>query len=179
MWKARQIFPTSWIYRKTDTAKPAAELKFGSLFALKHELTLYHVRFWQISSRIFISIFFHIHKAALITSGLCNIIFVKGQLISKCLFNIFNSPKKRTKKFDLKTPKRQFEINWPLLWLVFILQFFFWEEKFSALPSKNKVVDEKKLVQSGKFSSTNLFPDGSTLNFFLSKKNLSNESRTK
>ena len=58
----------------------------------------------------------------------------KGQLISKCLFCIFNSPKKRTKKFDyitmeygtssrivflcflgeLKTPKRHFEINWPL-----------------------------------------------------------------
>ena len=45
----------------------------------------------------------------------------KGQLISKCLFRIFNSPKKRTKKFDssrflgvLKTPKRRFEIDWPL-----------------------------------------------------------------
>ena len=53
----------------------------------------------------------------------------KGQLISKCLFCIFNSPKKRTKKFDfttlvpqvklflfgflgeLKTPKRHFEIK--------------------------------------------------------------------
>ena len=56
----------------------------------------------------------------------------KGQLISKCLFGIFNSPKKRTNKFDfttmkpqvdlssfvfwrkLKTPKRHFEIHWPL-----------------------------------------------------------------
>ena len=56
----------------------------------------------------------------------------KGQLISKCLFGIFNSPKKWTKKFDfttmvtssrivfvrclgeLKTQKRHFEINWPL-----------------------------------------------------------------
>ena len=27
----------------------------------------------------------------------------KGQLISKCLFGIFNSPKKRTKKFDFNT----------------------------------------------------------------------------
>ena len=53
----------------------------------------------------------------------------KGQLISKCLFGIFNSPKKRMKKFEiyyyctssrivfdrfsgeLKTPKRHFEIN--------------------------------------------------------------------
>ena len=53
----------------------------------------------------------------------------KGQLISKVLFGILNSPKKRTKKFDfttmipqvdlfffifwekLKTPKRHFEIN--------------------------------------------------------------------
>jgi hypothetical protein len=59
----------------------------------------------------------------------------KSQLISKCLFGIFNSPKKRTKKFDftkyygtstrivfvhflgeLKTSKIHFEINWPLVW---------------------------------------------------------------
>ena len=58
----------------------------------------------------------------------------KGQLISKCLFGIFNSPQKWTKKFnftyyygtssrivfvsflgELKTPKRNFEINWPLV----------------------------------------------------------------
>ena len=57
----------------------------------------------------------------------------KGQLISKGLFCVFNSSKKRTKiicpsrlgqkfKFsssfffleELKTPKRHFEINWPL-----------------------------------------------------------------
>ena len=56
----------------------------------------------------------------------------KGQLISKGLFVILNSPKKQTKKFDfttiqylrspfffffwekLKTPKRHFEINGPL-----------------------------------------------------------------
>ena len=56
----------------------------------------------------------------------------KGQLISKCLFGLFNRSKKRTKQFDLttmipqvdlfsfvfwknlKTPKRHFEINWPL-----------------------------------------------------------------
>ena len=55
--------------------------------------------------------------------------FTKGQLISKGLFGILNSPKKRTKNFDfttmipqvdlfsfvfwekLKTPKRHFEIN--------------------------------------------------------------------
>ena len=52
----------------------------------------------------------------------------KGQLISKCLFGIFNSPKTRTKFFwlyyygtssrfvfgffgELKTPKRHFGIN--------------------------------------------------------------------
>jgi hypothetical protein len=53
----------------------------------------------------------------------------KGQLISKCLLGIFNSPKKGTKKFDfttksncsvrflgeLKTQKKHFEINWPLV----------------------------------------------------------------
>ena len=59
--------------------------------------------------------------------------FPKGQLILKCLFGIFNSPKKRTRKFnfsamvtqvnlfsfiflgELKTPKRHFKINWHLL----------------------------------------------------------------
>ena len=64
--------------------------------------------------------------------------FDKGQLISKSLFCIFNSPKKRTKKFyfttmvprrivfvrflgELKTPKRHFEINWPLERKLFFL----------------------------------------------------------
>ena len=32
-----------------------------------------------------------------------NIIASKGLLISKCFFGIFNSSKKRTKKFDLTT----------------------------------------------------------------------------
>ena len=53
----------------------------------------------------------------------------KGQLISKCLFGVFNSPKNERKKFDfttmipqidlfslvfwvkLKTPKKHFKIN--------------------------------------------------------------------
>ena len=34
----------------------------------------------------------------------------KGQLISKCLFGIFNSPKKRTKKFDFTTMVPQVEL---------------------------------------------------------------------
>jgi hypothetical protein len=49
-------------------------------------------------------------------------ILFKGQLISKCLFGIFNSLKKRTKDTtlllygtvflgELKTPKIHFEIN--------------------------------------------------------------------
>ena len=49
---------------------------------------------------------------------------------------------------------------------------FFGEEKFSALPSKNNVADQKKLVQSGKFSSATLFLEGSALNFSSPKKNL-------
>ena len=58
--------------------------------------------------------------------------YTKGQKISKAIFDVLNSPKKWTKKFDftttipqidlfsfviwkkLKTPKRHFEINWPL-----------------------------------------------------------------
>ena len=53
----------------------------------------------------------------------------KGQLISKCLFGVFNSPNKRTKTIrlviqsnffvrylgELKIPKRHFKINWPLV----------------------------------------------------------------
>ena len=56
----------------------------------------------------------------------------KGQLISKCLFGVFNSPKKTNENNltwgtivvksnffvhflgELKIPKRHFEINWPL-----------------------------------------------------------------
>ena len=41
----------------------------------------------------------------------------KGQLISKCLFGIFNSPKKRTKIFDFTTMATQVEL----------LSFVFWE----------------------------------------------------
>ena len=43
------------------------------------------------------------------------------------------------------------------------------EEKFSALPSKNKVVDEKKLVQSGFFIS-HLGFRRQQAEFFFSKK---------
>jgi hypothetical protein len=52
------------------------------------------------------------------------------------------------------------------------------EEKFSMLPYKNKVADQKKLVQSGKFSSATLFLEGSVLNFSSPKKS-SNEIRSK
>ena len=41
----------------------------------------------------------------------------KGQLISKYLFGIFNSPKKRTKKFDFTTMVFQVEL----------FSFVFWE----------------------------------------------------
>ena len=64
---------------------------------------------------------------------------IKGQLISKCLFGVFNSPKKRTKTIrlevctsivvksnffvcfmgELKIPKRHFGINWPLVKYIF------------------------------------------------------------
>ena len=66
----------------------------------------------------------------------------KGQLISKVLFGVFNSPKKRTKnvcpsrlgqKFEfsssflgeLKTLKRHFEINWPLRGHYFLYNHYF------------------------------------------------------
>ena len=35
---------------------------------------------------------------------------LKGQLISKCLLGIFNSPQKRTKKFDFTTMVPQVEL---------------------------------------------------------------------
>ena len=43
--------------------------------------------------------------------------YSKGQLISKYLFGIFNSPKKRTKKFDFTTMVFQVEL----------FSFVFWE----------------------------------------------------
>jgi hypothetical protein len=58
----------------------------------------------------------------------------------------------------------------------FYLAYCFGEEKFSALPSKNKVADEKKLVQSGNFSSATLFVEGSAQKFFFLEISLSNES---
>ena len=43
--------------------------------------------------------------------------YCKDQLISKCLFGIFNSPKKQTKKFDFTTMVPQVEL----------FSFVFWE----------------------------------------------------
>ena len=40
----------------------------------------------------------------------------KGQLISKCLFGIFNSPKKRMKKFDFTTMVPQVELFLFVFW---------------------------------------------------------------
>ena len=40
----------------------------------------------------------------------------KGQLISKCLLVIFNSPKKRTKKFDFTTMVPQVELFLFVFW---------------------------------------------------------------
>ena len=69
---------------------------------------------------------------------------LKGQLISKCLFGVFNSPKKKNEnnstwgtivvksnffvRFlgELKIPKRHFEINWPpdLFWMTSFYNYF-------------------------------------------------------
>ena len=38
------------------------------------------------------------------------IITTKGQLVSKCLFYVFNSPKKRTKQFDLRYHSSKIEL---------------------------------------------------------------------
>ena len=40
----------------------------------------------------------------------------KGQLISKCLFGVFNSPKKQTKKFDFTTMVTQVELFLFVFW---------------------------------------------------------------
>ena len=79
-------------------------------------------------------------------SYLITTVLGKGQLITKCLLGIFNSPKKTNEKIqlyygtssrivfvrflgELKTPKRHFEINWPLVvsktlfsWIPIILE---------------------------------------------------------
>ena len=47
------------------------------------------------------SIYRDVH--ALANSKHKGMIGIKGQLISKCIFGIFNSPKKRSKKFDFTT----------------------------------------------------------------------------
>jgi hypothetical protein len=41
---------------------------------------------------------------------LCAVDSAKGQLISKCLFGIFNSPKKRMKEFDFTTMVPQIKL---------------------------------------------------------------------
>jgi hypothetical protein len=51
----------------------------------------------------------------------------------------------------------------------FYLAKFFGKEKFSTLAFKNKVTNDKKLFDNGKFSSVTLFLEGSTLNYFLKK----------
>ena len=78
---------------------------------------------------IYLDLLHDIEHATSKSTGYFSVLLPKGQLISKGLFGILNSPKKRTKKFDfntmiaqfsfvfwekLKTPKRHFEINWPL-----------------------------------------------------------------
>ena len=69
----------------------------------------------------------------------CLLLKPKGQLISKGLFGILNFSKKRAKKIylatmiplfvhfleELKTPKRQLEINWPLISIILITLWFF------------------------------------------------------
>ena len=50
---------------------------------------------------------------------ICHFSFVilsKGQLISKCLFGIFNSPKKRTKQIDFTAMAPQIELSSNVLW---------------------------------------------------------------
>ena len=42
--------------------------------------------------------------------------YTKGQLILKCLFGIFNSPKKGTEKFDFTTMVPQVELFSLVFW---------------------------------------------------------------
>ena len=104
-------------------------------------------------------------------------ISAKGQLISKGIFCILNSSKKWTKKFDLttmipqfdffsfvfwkkvKTPKRHFEINWPLsrqqvlraycpkLYIVHQIRDIF------PLPFCADQISAKRILWTGKFQS--------------------------
>ena len=85
---------------------------------------------------------------------LWNLKLPKGQLISKCLFGVLNSSKKGTKTIrpwgiivvesnflvrfleEFKTPKRHFEINWPLLYLGIMYHLWFLMKwKYSWFPS--------------------------------------------
>ena len=60
-------------------------------------------------------------------------------------------------------------LGWVRPIIFVILTCFIGQEKISVLPSKNKVANEKKLVQCGKFSSTTLFLEFSELNFSYQK----------
>ena len=62
-----------------------------------------------------------------------------------------------------------FVISYLLFWPALIWQIF-WEEKFKALPPKNKVVDENLPLWTRFFSSATLFLEGSALNFSTPKK---------
>ena len=75
--------------------------------------------------------------------------------------------------------------TWNLCNILFVILTCFY---FVLFPSKNKVANKKKLVQSGKFSIATLFLEGSSLISFFSKKirqmkggqkNSSNERRSK
>ena len=65
--------------------------------------------------------------------------------------------------------------TWILCSIIFVflirfhLTIFFGEEKFSALPFKNKVVDEKKLVQVANFYQPLWFEKATRLIFLLQK----------
>ena len=114
----------------------------------------------------------------------CSAQLTKGQLISKCLFGVFDSPKIRTKtiwlevpqysKVDflkllfgrLKIPERHFEINWPHM--IPLMFFFIKKSKFFGFCTikpniyitvnlgNKKRFDKKQISIKEPFSETNL-----------------------
>ena len=82
----------------------STEMSFNHTF--NHSLSNSEFDMLALNSKVFVFL--------LLFTFLCR---AKGQLISKCLFGIFNFPKKRTKKFNFTTMVPQVEL----------FSFVFWE----------------------------------------------------
>ena len=111
-------FTNFFVPQRTEKYSKIAIFKrnwyFGKYISntLNYEQYVYQKGIWTISALQHTNMVISILK-----SKRTSLPSLKGQLISKCLFGIFNSPKKRTKKFNFTTMVPQVEL----------FSFVFWE----------------------------------------------------